>query len=77
MTVGELKKKLEGVPDDRKIVLSSDPEGNRWWGVGDVFPEEPWRKDHLAHKQDIKDGFYEESEDFESVVYISPKHRTP
>ena len=28
MTVGELRKILEGVPDDHLVVLSRDPEGN-------------------------------------------------
>ena len=79
MTVGDLKEKLKGVPDGRRIVLSSDPEGNRWWGAYDAYPEEPWAEDHLAHKEDIKEGYYENKsrEDFETVVYISPKHKTP
>lgn len=76
MTVGDLKEKLKGVPDDRKIVLSSDPEGNRFWGASGVYPDEKWSGEHLIYEEDWEAGFYPDmtEDDIEKVVYISPKH---
>jgi len=36
ITVGELKKQLEGVPDKFPVILSSDAEGNSFHPLGEV-----------------------------------------
>lgn len=74
MTVGKLREELEDVPDDQKVILSSDPEGNRYWGAEDAYTEQLWIKDHLVHPQDIDEIAEKE---VELVTYIAPKHTTP
>jgi len=74
MTVGKLKEKLEGVPDDQEIVLSSDPEGNRYWGAADVYTHQLWSEDYLIHPDDTANI---DEEAVESVTYIAPKHTAP
>ncbi len=74
MTVGELQEKLEDVPNNQKIVLSTDPEGNRYWGAEDAYTEQIWMKDHLVHPEDINEISEKE---VEFVTYIAPKHTTP
>ncbi|MEU6720385.1 hypothetical protein ABZ897_53795 [Nonomuraea sp. NPDC046802] len=38
MTWGQLKELRAGQPDDAKVILSSDPEGNRFTPLGMVSP---------------------------------------
>lgn len=37
MTVGDLKAKLDELDDDRTVVLSSDPEGNKYSPLSDLW----------------------------------------
>lgn len=74
MKVGELREKLEGVPDDQEIVLSSDPEQNMYYGAADVYTDHLWMKDHLVHPEDFDDI---SKERVKLVTYIAPKHTTP
>jgi hypothetical protein len=74
MTVGKLREKLEGVPDDQEVILSSDPEGNRYWGAEGAYVDQLWMEDHLVHPEDFEDLSREK---VKLVTYIAPKHTTP
>jgi hypothetical protein len=43
MTVGELKKLLQNVPDERMVILSGDSEGNKFSPLYEVSAEDDLR----------------------------------
>jgi hypothetical protein len=62
MTVAQLKKILEDVPDDFKVILSIDPEGNSFNELDDyclaefVDPYDIWTKeDAIEHEKGMPD----------------------
>lgn len=47
MTVGEFKKFFSTLPDDMKVYLSSDEEGNRYGETTDKFGSEIYKEDNV------------------------------
>lgn len=53
MTVGELKKTLENLPDDMPVILQRDPEGNGYSPLYQADPEcigqiEKWQVENVT-----------------------------
>lgn len=79
MTVGELKKELEGVPEDREIRMFGDPEGNYVWGLYGVQGSSLWdfKHEEPIAESDVEQGFHGPDvsvEDFDNATLLIPNH---
>jgi len=63
MTVGQLKEKLKVIPDDLKIVISRDPEGNGYSPLGIIFSD---KMSEYGEAADINDE--------DMCLFLEPKY---